>query len=75
MVGPPTCITEKKDETLDILNTFDTGTSTFEKDLCNLNETEQKEIESDITQVDKCPIRLFLINLMFINKFICSNMF
>ena len=67
--------TKEKDETLDILNTFDTGTSTFEKDLCNLNETEQKEIESDITQVDKCPIRLFLIILILIIEFIVSNIF
>lgn len=51
--------TKEADETLDILNTFDTGTSTFEKDLCNLNETEQKETVSDLTQVDKCLVRLF----------------
>ena len=52
--------TKKKNETLDILNTFDTGTSIFEKDLCNSNETEHKETVSDLPQVDKCPIRLFL---------------
>ena len=53
--------TKEADETLDILNTFDTGTSTFKKDLCNLNETEQKETVSDLTQVDKCSFRLFLL--------------
>ena len=55
--------TKKKDETLDILNTFDTGTSIFEKNLCNSNETEHKETVSNLPQVDKCPIRLFLLSI------------
>ena len=49
------------DETLDTLNTFDTGTRVFEKDLCNLEEAEQKGTVSDLTQVDKCSFRLFLL--------------
>ena len=47
-------------ETLDTLNTFDTRTRVLEKDLCNLDETDQKETVSDLIQVDKCPFRLFL---------------
>ena len=56
----PMCArTTSSNETLDILNTYDTKTQ-YEGDRCNLKEAEQKETNSLITQVDKTRCRLFL---------------
>ena len=56
----PMCArTTSSNETLDILNTYDTKTQ-YEGDICNLKEAEQKETNSLITQVDKTRCRLFL---------------
>ena len=61
----PMCArTTSSNETLDILNTYDTETQ-YEGDRCNLKEAEQKETNSIITQVDMTRHRLFLYKCSF----------
>ena len=55
-----TPLSASKDETLDILNSFDTGTAVYKEDVCNLKEAEPKNEVFNLTQVDKCPYRHFL---------------
>ena len=48
-----------EDETLDILNTFDTRTAVYKDDACNLKEAERKKAAFNLSQVDKYPCRHF----------------
>ena len=56
-----TSLSASKDETLDRLNSFDTGTVVYKEDSCNLKEAERKNTVFNFTQVDKCPYRHFHI--------------
>ena len=47
-----------EDETLHILDTFDTVTG-YKKEVCNLKETAQKDTVSDVIQVDKLSKQAF----------------
>ena len=47
-----------EDETLHILDTFDTVTG-YKKEVCNLRETAQKDTVSDVIQVDKLSKQAF----------------
>ena len=71
----PMCArTTSSNETLDILNTYDTKTQ-YERDRCNLKEAEQKETNSIITQVDKTRHRLFLYKCSFSLYTIAANIY
>ena len=59
-----TSLCASEDETLDILNTFDTGKAECKEDLFNLKEAERKNAVSDLTQVDKYPYRHFNVNML-----------
>ena len=54
-----TSLCTSEDETLDILNTFDTRTAVYKDDACNLKEAERKKAAFNLSQVDKYPCRHF----------------
>ena len=60
-----TSLGASKDETLDILNSFDTGTAVYKEDVCKLKEAEREKEVFNLTQVDKCPYRHFLNGNIF----------